>query len=208
MAEKHEIKRASGWRGMAAVLGAVAFALGMGGADPARAQSGAALAQPNNPALIAAAKAEGGITLYGSSSVAALKADAEGFEKAYGIPVTYQQLTSAPLTARVDQEARAGRILADVIISADPANLNRWVAEGHVAKLPDVAFPRKTDHLVPIQVIFQGIHYNTAMIPAGSVPKDWNDVLDQKYSGKIVLGTPRIGPAFSTLFYALWKDPR
>jgi iron(III) transport system substrate-binding protein len=95
-----------------------------------------------------------------------------------------------------------------VIISADPANLNRWVTEGLLAKLPDVNFPQKTDYLVPIQIIFQGIHYNTSMIPAGSVPKDWNDVLDQKYSGKIVLGSPRIGPTYSTLFYALWKDPR
>ena len=183
-----------------AVLGVVA-----GLAGGAQAQS---LVQPNDAALIAAAKADGSLTLYGSSSVAAIKADAEGFEKAYGIPVTYQQLTSAPLTARVDQEIRAGRALADVIISADGAALNRWVAEGHAAKLPEMSFPRKTDHLAPIQIVFQGLHYNTSMIAPNDVPKDWKDVLDHKYAGKIVLGTPRIAPGFSTLYYALWKDPR
>lgn len=192
---------------VAALTGLVAWVtLAWGGLmEEAQAQS---LAQPNDPALIAAAKAEGGLTMYGSSSVAALKADAEGFEKAYGIPVTFQQLTSSPLTARVDQEMRSGRILADVIISADGAALNRWIAEGQAAKLPNVNFPRQTEYLAPIQIVFQGLHYNTSMVPAGSVPKDWNDVLDPKYANKIVMGTPRISPGFSTLYYALWKDPR
>lgn len=203
-AEVSKDKRRS-LRLIAGAVGALAV-IGVGVAT-----TGSALAQgagAPSAELVAAAKKEGGLTLYGSSSASALKADAEGFEKAYDIPVTYQQLVSAPLTARVDQEIKAGRVNADVIISADPATLKRWIAEGHVAKLPAVDFPGKTDFLAPIQIIFQGILYNTSMIDKNAVPKDWSEILDPKYDGKIVLGSPRIGPAWSTLFYALWKDPK
>ena len=42
------------------------------------------LAQPTDQTLIAAAKAEGTLTTYGTSSILAIKSDAEGFQKAYG----------------------------------------------------------------------------------------------------------------------------
>ncbi|MFO1190521.1 MAG: extracellular solute-binding protein [Alphaproteobacteria bacterium] len=208
MTELLSITRRSAVQRMAVAAGAFALGLGLAMQGTAQAQSNAPMDRPNDPALIAAAKADGSLTLYGSSSVDALKADAEGFQKAYGIPVTYQQLVSSPLTARVDQEIKVGRVNVDVIISADPATLKRWVAEGHAAKLPDVKFPRQTEYLAPIQIIFQGILFNTAMIPKNDPPKDWNDVVNPKYNGKIVLGSPRIGPSFATLFYSLWKDPK
>src|SRR5262245_23103924 len=97
---------------------------------PAVAWSQQALAQPTDQTLIAAAKAEGAMSMYGSSSVLAIKSDAEGFQKAYGIPVTYTQITSGPLTARVDQEIKAGAMAVDVVISADRTALDRWVAAG------------------------------------------------------------------------------
>jgi iron(III) transport system substrate-binding protein len=158
--------------------------------------------------LIAAAKAEGKLNYYGSSSLVALRSDADAFKKAYGIDVAVTQLPSGPLTARVDQEIRGGRMQADVLISADRHSLYRWIADNQVAKLPNVKFPDRTDYLAQVQGVYQGIFFNTADVPAADVPKTWNDLLNPRFSGKIVIGSPRISPAYSELYYTLWKDPK
>ncbi len=169
----------------------------------------AKLAQPTDAKLIAAAKADGKVSFYGSSSVAALKSDADAFQAAYGIPTTFTQLTSGPLTARVDQEIRAGRINADVVITADRYSFYRWIADGQIAPLPaDIKFPDRTDHIAQVQAVYQGVFYNKAQVAAADIPKTWNDLLNPKFQGKLVLGSPRISPAYSELYYALWKDPK
>lgn len=168
----------------------------------------AKLAQPTDAKLIAAAKAEGKVTYYGTSSVPALKSDADSFQAAYGIAATFTQITSGPLTARVDQEIRAGRILADVVITADRYAFYRWIADGQIAPLPaDIKIPDRTEHIAQVQAVYQGVFYNKAQVAAADIPKTWNDLLNPKFQGKLVLGNPRISPAYSELYYALWKDP-
>jgi iron(III) transport system substrate-binding protein len=162
--------------------------------------------RPTDARLVAAGKADGSLAVYTGSSAAALKADAQAFEKVYGIKVTFTQMTSGPLAARVDQELRAGRMMPDVVISADPGSLQRWVAGGHLGKLPDMPFPPRTDHLAPIQTIYQSLFHNTAALPREQVPQKWEDLLQPRFSGRIILGTPRIGPAYATQYFALWKS--
>ncbi len=169
----------------------------------------AKLAMPTNAKLIATAKAEGKLTFYGTSSVVALKSDADAFQKAYGIPATFTRLTSGPLTARVDQEIRAGGITADIVITADRYSLYRWIADGQIAPLPaGIKFPDRTEHIAQVQAVYQAIFYNKKTVAAADVPKTWSDVLNPKFQGKIVIGSPRISPAYSELYYALWKDPK
>ena len=169
----------------------------------------AKLAMPTDAKLIAAAKAEGKVSFYGTSSVVALRSDAESFQKAYGIPATFTQITSGPLTARVDQEIRAGRINADVVITADRYSLYRWIADGQIAPLPaGIKFPDATEHLAQVQAVYQGVFFNKSQVTGADVPKTWNDLLNPKFQGKMVLGSPRISPAYSELYYALWKDPK
>jgi iron(III) transport system substrate-binding protein len=163
--------------------------------------------RPTDAKLIAAGKADATLTVYTASSATALKADAEAFEKAYGIKVSYTQMTSGPMAARVDQEIKAGRINADLIVSADTTTLYRWVAGGYIGKLPDVPFPDRTEFIAPIQTIYQSLFYNTAGVAKADIPKTWNDLLKPKFTGKIVIGSPRIGTAYATQYYALLKDP-
>ena len=167
-----------------------------------------ALDYPKNQKLIAAAKAEGKLLFYGTTSVAALKSDADAFQQTYAIPMTFTQLTTGPMTARVDQEIRAGRINPDVIISSDRSTLYRWIADGQMAKLPDMSFPQQTEYMAPIQSIYQALFYNTAAISKQDVPRSWNDLLNPKYAGKIILGSPRVGTAYSLLYLAMLKDPK
>jgi iron(III) transport system substrate-binding protein len=192
-----------------------AFALGGAGAALCEGSCGLSSAwaagdppaQPTDQALIAAAKAEGAVSTYGASSIVAVKSDADGFQNAYGIPVAYTQITSAPLTARVEQEIKAGAITVDVITTADKTALDRWVAAGHIATLPHLNFPRQTDHLAQIQAVYQALFYNTSAVAGPDIPKLWSDVLDSRFTEKIVLGTPRIAPGYSELYYALLKHP-
>ena len=189
----------------AAALGLLGGMLPLGGR--AHAQGAAAGIDPN---LVKAAQAEGGggLVYYGSSSILAVQSDATGFEKTFHIPVAYTQLTSGPLTARVDQEIRAGRIEADVIVTADQAAVERWTKAGQLAKLPPIDFPERTDFAAPVQVVYQGILYNTDAVHADAVPNAWSDLLDHRYFEQIVLGSPRIAPGFSQLYYALLKSPK
>jgi iron(III) transport system substrate-binding protein len=177
-------------------------------AEARAATGGTPLSEPSNKSLVTTAKAEGAVSTYGSSSIVALKSDADRFRKAYDIPVTYTQITSAPLTARVDQEIKAGAITVDVITSADRGALDRWVAAGQIAKLPDVKFPHQTDHLAQIQAVYQALFHNTQSVSGPDVPKAWSDVLDSRFAGNIVLGSPRIAPGYSELYYALLKHPK
>ena len=192
----------------AMALVAAAFATVAPQLAQAQAAKSIALDYPKNQKLIAAAKAEGKLLFYGTTSVAALKSDADAFQQTYGIPTTFMQLTTAPMTARIDQEIKAGRINPDVIISSDRSTLYRWVADGQMAKLPDMNFPQQTEYMAPIQSIYQALFYNTSAISKQDLPRSWNDLVNPKYTGKIILGSPRVGTAYSLLYLAMLKDPR
>ena len=198
---------------LAAFVAALTFGSGIGVAAEPAAKSTAKPAAPVQDAskdakLIAAAKSEGSVIVYGAPSVAALKADADAFQKAYGVAMQFTQMTAGPMTARVDQEIRAGRINADVIITADRPSLYRWAADNQLAKLPDMKFPEQNEYMAPIQSIYQAVLVNTSLVSKADLPKTWADVLSPKYSGKIILGSPRIGTAYSLLYLALLKDPK
>lgn len=194
--------------GLGAWLAVLAFAT-MFSIPPATAAApDKALDYPRDARLIAAAKAEGSVTVYGAPSVVALKSDADAFQKAYGIPMQFTQISAGSLTARIDQEIRAGRIVPDVIITADRPSLYRWIADDQIAKLPDVKFPERNDHMAPIQSIYQAVLINTSLVPKNEMPRTWADLVNPKYTGKVILGSPRIGTAYSLLYLALLSDPK
>lgn len=157
-------------------------------------------------ALIDAAKAEGRVVLYGSPSEAALASDAAAFEAEYGIPVEFIRLVAGPLTQRVETEAQAGAVAADVVMSSDVVALNRWAEDGTLIPLPDIEYPDRTDHFAPVQIIGQGIIYNSDEVPADQLPQTWGDLLDPKWNGRIALSSPRIGPGIVTLYYGILQD--
>ncbi len=198
------------WRaglGVAVVLAAMAGVVQSGPVLAQAAMQGA-LKYTKDAKLIAAAKAEGSLTMYGSPSVVALKSDADAFEKTYGIPVTFTQSGSAAQSTRIDQEIKSGGIRVDVIVSADLPSIYRWVADEQMAKLPDVNFPQQTEYFAPVQSIYQGVLINTKLVPKKDMPKTWGDLINPKYNGKIVLGSPRTGTAYAMLYLALLKDPK
>lgn len=89
---------------------AVLFALALlGGAGAQAATSGA------DDTLIAAAKKEGAVVLYGSMTLPQMTALADRFHAQYGIAVKTLRMESQELPARMITEERSGRYEADVV---------------------------------------------------------------------------------------------
>ena len=91
-------------------LGCVAFASGEGAAQ-------------FDPELVAAAKAEGELVVYGSCEEEYLAAACDHFQELFGIKVTHQRLSTGEVQAKIEEEA--GNPSADVWFggTTDPYNV-------------------------------------------------------------------------------------
>ena len=76
-----------------------------------------------DPELVAAAKAEGELVVYGSCEEEYLQAACDGYEKLFGIKVTHQRLSTGEVQAKIEEEA--GNPSADVWFggTTDPYNI-------------------------------------------------------------------------------------
>src|SRR4051794_31597951 len=156
-------------------------------------------------ALIAAAKKEGQVTWYTTQIVNQFGRPAiDAFQKKYGIRVNSVRGDSVELAVKLINEAKAGRVQADVfdVTTALPA-LKR---EGLVAQwTPDPAkrFPEEirdpNGYWVATNVFVHTPAFNTNLVPKGTEPKNWQDLLDLKWKGRMAWAghaTTSGGPGF------------
>ena len=140
-------------------------------------------------ALIDAAKKEGHVTWYTTAIVDQFVRPAvAGFEAKYGIKVDYARASTAELELRVINEARAGRMMADLvdgtttsIVLRQQDLLEKWIPANSLPARyvdPDGYWLACNEY-----VLTPG--YNTDLIPKGTEPKSWADLLDPKYKGKM-----------------------
>ena len=128
----------------------------------------------------------------------------EAFEKKYGIKVDYVRTTSNEVQLRVMNEARAGRVQADVADSVGQASILR--NENALARwLPDVAknmapqFVDREGRWIATTHFVLTPGYNTQLVPKGGEPKTFEDLLDPKWKGKIAVASipvPASAPGF------------
>ncbi|HEY6258273.1 MAG TPA: extracellular solute-binding protein [Xanthobacteraceae bacterium] len=151
----------------------------------------AAPAGAADPALIAAAQKEGEVTWYTTQIVNQFGRPAmDAFQKRYGIRVNFVRADSVELAARMSSEAQAGRLQADVFDgTATAPALKR---SGIAAKwLPDRAreWPQQyrdaEGYWVATNIFVHTPAYNTNLVPKGSAPRNWRDLLDAKWKGKM-----------------------
>ncbi len=158
-----------------------------------------AMAQSKAPdALVKAARAEGGFTVYSSSNEGLSKALLAAFEKEYGIAGTFLRLAQTPLAQRFATEFDAKRNQADVFSVSSPVPYEmypQWFAPLSKDTVPNLAvwparwiaknhFTWTTDIIV--------LHYNTEQVPATAAVRKWSDVIDPRWKGKILLTDPRV----------------
>lgn len=146
--------------------------------------------------LIAGAKAEGKVVWYTSLAGSSYKELAKGFETKYGIKIEPYRATSTDIMTKVTAEAQARQSIADVIETTLPAL--RYFREGkllipytsvHLAKYPAHAKENAAQKGLVYWGIdretYMGVGYNTRLIPAAAVPKNYGDLLKPELKGKI-----------------------
>lgn len=148
--------------------------------------------------LLAAAKAEGELIVYGSAEEAYVSAACKHFEELYGIKVSYQRLSTGEVQAKITEEN--GNPSADVWFggTSDP------YAEAASAGLLLPYEAKNASHLVNQNYrdkdgawygIYKGIlgfMVNTEELARMNleVPQDWDDLLKPEYKGLIWLSNP------------------
>ena len=153
------------------------------------------LALAASPELIEAAKREGRLSWYTSMLIEQFaRPVANAFEKKYGIKVDIYRGDPSSLATRIISEGQAGRMQSDVsdgINTAPPLKragfLEKW--------LPDEA-KRIPSQFHDPEGYWAGTHfyvltpgYNKDLVPAGQIPRTFEDLLDPKWKGKMVWNT-------------------
>ncbi len=149
-----------------------------------------------DPALVAAAVKEGSVVWYSTLIInQVVRPLAVAFEKAYpGIKVQYSRQPAGDIALKVNNEARAGRLQADLFDGSagiynaiadsmlepfTPGNANIW-GDG----LRD---PNGLWNAMNMFIYTTGV--NTEMVPQDQIPKTFEDLLDPKWRGKIAITT-------------------
>jgi iron(III) transport system substrate-binding protein len=172
-------------------------------------------------ALVSAAKTEGGVVVDGPPNDEVRKNLVTGFQRDYGIPVSYIASGSSSSGARVRAERAAGKYLLDVFMSGSDTPIVTFLPAGWLDKVepvlvePDVLDKRKwkdghlwyEDDAHTIlrvqQFIVPELAINTKFVKRSEVTT-WKSLLAPKWQGKICAKDPTItgaGASLTSLFY-------
>jgi iron(III) transport system substrate-binding protein len=168
---------------------------GSGSAAPAAPAAGTESSAAADSDLVAAAKEEGTLVVYGSCEEDYLAAACENFQKLYGIEVQYQRLSTGEVQSKIEEEA--GNPSGDVWFGGTTDPYNVAASEG----LLEPYEAENASHLISDTYrdadgqwygIYKGIlgfMVNQDELDRMGIeaPKDWADLLDPKYKDLIWL---------------------
>jgi iron(III) transport system substrate-binding protein len=191
----------------------VCLALGLAACGGSGGSKASAAVEGDWNAVVAAAKTEGSVLLYSSQNPKRLDALKEAFGKAYPeIKMEYVRGTDADLNPKVEVEKQTGKGSADVHMVTDPSWITKAADSGAYSvdlRGPDFDAPAygrdksvlKDKFFLTSAAVF-AMGWNTKAVPAGfSKPQD---MLDQKYAGKIGVTNPQ-GIAAYVDFYRFYE---
>jgi len=146
--------------------------------------------------LLAGAKTEGKVVWYTSLAGSSYKELAKGFESKYpGVKIEPYRGTSSDIMTKITSEAQAKQIIADAIETTLPTlrflRENKLLipyASPHLGKYPPSTKEGAARGLVYWAIdreTYMGVGYNTNLIPASVVPKNYGDLLRPELKGKI-----------------------
>jgi iron(III) transport system substrate-binding protein len=149
--------------------------------------------------LVAGAKREGRVVVYGSMESDIFEVIQKIFEGRHGIPVEYFRAASNRVMDRVLTEARAGRPLYDVVLTNRSPMLilkgeglfGRYVSPSYET-YPAATKDRDGILSPSYRVVVVSILYNTRLVKPEDAPKSLTDLLDPKWKGKIVMPDPNV----------------
>ena len=169
----------------------------------------AAFAQ--DAALIQAARKEGKVVWHTSLALPSSTAIAHYFQNKYkGIEVEVHRNGSQRVLQRFMQETAAGIKNADIVHTSDAGHfellkdknlLLKFTPQG-VASFPD-GFKDKAGFYYGMRATLSVIAYNPKIVSEKDAPKTWKDLLNSKWSGKLVTAHPGYSGIIMTHVLAL-----
>jgi iron(III) transport system substrate-binding protein len=180
-----------------------------------RVVSAAPAAEAITPALIEAAKKEGIVNWYTAMDLPAAESLSKAFEAKYpGIKVKVERSGSERVYQRIAQEYSSKIAAVDIVNSADAAHALSWKKDG-------LLLPYMTEdmakHFTPgtfdadgcfatHRVHLSAIAYNTTLVKPEDAPKSFADLLDPKWTGKMVKGNPNYSGTIMTATFQMARD--
>src|SRR6267378_3123662 len=205
---KHpEISRRTVLKGSGVLLAGAAFSTRVVAAAPPP--------EPVMPALIEAAKKEGQVNYYTSTDLPVAEKLAKAFEAKYpGITVHVERTGAERVFQRIGQEYASKIHAVDVVNSSDAAHFIVWKRDGILAPYvpEDVARHYRPEHrdadglFASWRVWLCVIGYNTKLVKQEEAPKSFKDLLDPRWSGKIVKAHPGYSGTILTATYQIARD--
>ncbi len=172
-------------------------------------------AEAITPALIEAATKEGRVNLYTAMEIAMAEQYSKIFEAKFpGISVKVERSGAERIFSRIAQEYASRIFNADVVNTTDAAHVLAWKREGLLAAyLPaDAAQHYAPGHLDPDatfathRVLFSVIAYNTQLVKPQDAPTGFADLLDPKWTGRLVKAHPGYSGLILTATHAMARD--
>lgn len=146
---------------------------------------------------VAAAKKEGKVVLYTSAPLSAAQKFVNAFQEKYGITVELFRTGGVQVLRRFLMEQEAGHAGADVLVTSDLAAAIDLKAKGMFIPFKPAGLDQVPEsirdadsHFVPQRVSIISIYGRTDMVPPAEMPKTWDDLLNPKFKGKLVMTNP------------------
>jgi iron(III) transport system substrate-binding protein len=190
-------------------------ALAASSAFATRVMAAAPPASAVTPALIEAAKKEGKAIWYTSVDLPLAEKVARAFETKYpGVAVRVERTGAERVFQRIGQEYASRIHAVDVVNSSDAAHLIVWKRDGILAPYvtEDMAKHYPPEHKDPdgqfasFRVFLCPVGYNTNLVKKEDAPKSFADLLDPKWTGKIVKAHPSYSGTILTATYQMSRD--
>jgi len=176
------------------------------------AAGGTARAQPVTPEMVAAARGEGVVNFYCSADLQVCEQTARAFERAYpGIQVKVERSGSERLFQRIGQEFQARVNNADVVNSSDSSHfivwkrgnmLARWVPEDVARHFP-AEYRDAGGYYASWRLTLSVMAFNHNLLPPAEAPRRYRDLLDARWSGRLVKAHPSYSGVVVTTTHAL-----
>lgn len=170
---------------------------------------------PVTQQLVDAAKQEGKVVFYTSIELQTAEKIGKAFEASYpGISVQVERNGCERLFQRLAEERGSNIHVADAIECSDMTALLFWKRRGWLAPFvaADVAGKWPADqrdadgYFATERFTLSPIAYNTKLVKAEDAPKSFADLLDKKWTGKIVKAHPGYSGTIMTVTFELSRD--
>jgi len=196
----------------AALVGAAALVAGCSSSPTSPSTAPAGTGDAALDELIAAAQAEGEVTLYSSLDERIVQQIQTAFQDEYGVQLSYLRATAAEISQRFSAEADADAKVADVIVTLNDGFLADGIEQGRIQPLEDADIPgypgewlpeeAQMDGLAVVQLTQLGMGFNTDNAPE---IETWEDLLDPALTGKVAISSPDSAVHLG-LFYVLSEE--